>query len=144
MALHSTSSSAASATLQAPRAAAERSSIGAAAVCQQAALQGALAAAMQQSCKLTGPARACRKHGCGAFHQHHSSQVPVALLLPPLLLARRQHRLKLLVTSATLDGEKFSAYFNDCPVRAAVMFAVHCNANLGSVADVYAAGGTEG
>ncbi|KAF6250725.1 DEAH-box nuclear pre-mRNA splicing factor [Scenedesmus sp. NREL 46B-D3] len=28
----------------------------------------------------------------------------------------RQHRLKLLVTSATLDGEKFSAYFNDCPV----------------------------
>lgn len=29
---------------------------------------------------------------------------------------RRTERLKLLVTSATLDGEKFSAYFNNCPV----------------------------
>lgn len=29
----------------------------------------------------------------------------------------RATRLKLLVTSATLDGEKFSAYFNNCPVR---------------------------
>eukprot|EP00878_Enallax_costatus_P028715 GHUV01031049.1.p1 GENE.GHUV01031049.1~~GHUV01031049.1.p1 ORF type:complete len:189 (+),score=40.73 GHUV01031049.1:141-707(+) len=28
----------------------------------------------------------------------------------------RQHPLKLLVTSATLDGEKFSQYFNKCPV----------------------------
>jgi hypothetical protein len=28
----------------------------------------------------------------------------------------RAHRLKLLVTSATLDGQKFSAYFNNCPV----------------------------
>ncbi|KAF8068452.1 DEAH4 [Scenedesmus sp. PABB004] len=28
----------------------------------------------------------------------------------------RRRPLKLLVTSATLDGEKFSAYFNDCPV----------------------------
>jgi hypothetical protein len=24
--------------------------------------------------------------------------------------------LKLIITSATLDGEKFSTYFNDCPV----------------------------
>lgn len=29
---------------------------------------------------------------------------------------QRPHRLKLLVTSATLDGEKFSTYFNNCPV----------------------------
>ncbi len=26
-------------------------------------------------------------------------------------------RLRLVVTSATLDGEKFSAYFGNCPVR---------------------------
>ena len=25
--------------------------------------------------------------------------------------------LKIIITSATLDGEKFSAYFNECPVR---------------------------
>lgn len=31
----------------------------------------------------------------------------------------RERPLKLVVTSATLDGEKFSAYFGDCPVRAA-------------------------
>lgn len=30
--------------------------------------------------------------------------------------ARRERALKVVVTSATLDGEKFSAYFNACPV----------------------------
>jgi hypothetical protein len=30
----------------------------------------------------------------------------------------RERPLKLVVTSATLDGEKFSAYFGDCPVGA--------------------------
>jgi hypothetical protein len=33
-------------------------------------------------------------------------------------LCFRGDRLKLLVTSATLDGEKFSTYFNNCPVSA--------------------------
>lgn len=32
------------------------------------------------------------------------------------LVKQRQTPLKLIVTSATLDGEKFSAYFNECPV----------------------------
>ena len=30
--------------------------------------------------------------------------------------ARSKPQLRLVVTSATLDGEKFSKYFNDCPV----------------------------
>ena len=29
---------------------------------------------------------------------------------------RRQGKLRLVITSATLDGEKFSTYFGDCPV----------------------------
>lgn len=32
------------------------------------------------------------------------------------LVAKRQRPLKLVVTSATLDGDKFSKYFNSCPV----------------------------
>ncbi len=36
------------------------------------------------------------------------------LLLPSAL--RREKPLKLVVTSATLDGEKFSKYFMSCPV----------------------------
>ena len=32
------------------------------------------------------------------------------------LVVRRKRELKVVITSATLDGEKFSAYFNDCPV----------------------------
>ena len=28
----------------------------------------------------------------------------------------RKPRLRLVITSATLDGEKFSTYFGDCPV----------------------------
>ena len=31
-------------------------------------------------------------------------------------LSRRQKPLKLVITSATLDGQKFSTYFDDCPV----------------------------
>lgn len=42
--------------------------------------------------------------------------VPQLLLRCCTCQCPRQHRLKLLVTSATLDGEKFSAYFNNCPV----------------------------
>ena len=42
--------------------------------------------------------------------------------MPPLPLplphCRSQAKLslKIIITSATLDGEKFSAYFNECPV----------------------------
>lgn len=35
---------------------------------------------------------------------------------PSRPLARRERPLRVVVTSATLDGEKFSAYFNSCPV----------------------------
>lgn len=35
---------------------------------------------------------------------------------PSRPLVRRERPLRVVVTSATLDGEKFSAYFNSCPV----------------------------
>jgi ATP-dependent RNA helicase DHX8/PRP22 len=34
------------------------------------------------------------------------------------LIGCRAKPLKLIITSATLDGEKFSVYYNNCPVRA--------------------------
>eukprot|EP00897_Mesotaenium_endlicherianum_P008574 jgi/Mesen1/7745/ME000407S06973 len=45
-----------------------------------------------------------------------SLQTDILIGLLRRLVATRQPPLKLLVTSATLDGQKFSAFFGDCPV----------------------------
>ena len=38
------------------------------------------------------------------------------MCLNKVLVAVREQPLRLVITSATLDGEKFSAYFAECPV----------------------------
>ncbi len=62
---------------------------------------------------------------CGACvvppqHRHAGSQnqMVCSLSLESKRLVRSCYRsdLRLVITSATLDGEKFSAYFDDCPV----------------------------
>lgn len=56
----------------------------------------------------------CLRSGCKCTSGEHATRCVASQTLQDIIRARKD--LKVIVTSATLDAEKFSSYFFDCPI----------------------------
>lgn len=56
------------------------------------------------------------QHSTPPLHQHWRPSDTSSTTIGPSQVVRKRTDFKLVVTSATLDAEKFSSYFFDCPI----------------------------